>query len=539
MSLVTINPQTNQPQILGRSYQFWVVTGIIALALLVLITVILTYSLVRLDHSFADQAKPGQVKYSVTTQNGAATNAAILPGGFAFILRSATAITASTDSSSTTKTLPSLPYFSIPTVSLTLEPQQIMTNRGSQAKGCNIINEHGTFTHNCTNITNIERIQRPDNDYWDLSTERAGYQGDIFQRYKSGFLVLQYPVIGAPAGAPRLEYTIPGGKTEYITLPADFSQSENDNIVIITDQSSQSTDAYVVANTSNGKFLYMPSWQQSAQAKAFVRTTEINPIYDASLCSLNASQLACYYGPYEGSNDFDNEDDYKKYQDYRKSNPNGHIETTSLPVGQSTTYTVRDTPNASNIYQSTSAIYLQAQDKLYALNISGNNAQARLIATGITSAGASQDSLYYSISNKLYQHLSSQQTTYLRFHTDSLESLNLSIYGDTVLANSFPSGADNTETNTTATIYQLSSQKLAANQRHIQDILPYRDDSLGISFMDYDDSRIYISLLPAYTTDTQTGVRTINQEALQIRQNRIMDQLRQDGLADTYRIIFR
>lgn len=514
MQLTSTDPVTGQMLLLGKGIGFWIKVAAFAIPIIVVLATVLTNSLVQISYKFADQARQGDVQILAVDKEGKETRLSLLPGGFALTPRSTKLIALRTADSETTQAVGDLPFVGWASYNLELLPQYQVSKIAGDTNGCNMINPNGTFTFSCGTLATLEKVQRPDNGPW-VNEPQANAGQDRFGRYQDGFLAFKY-------AAPEIAYVIPGGETKEFALPSGFVNAAGDRVSILTDTASSSDKGFVVANHSTGEFLYQPSLD-SKDIKRFNKKIAEIRTDDVRLCAINAQTLACYYGP---SSNIQGEGE--SYDAPKTAKTHGKLEIVSLndtsnPKQYDLTY-----PNSVDelTIDSAGTVYAVSANTAYAITIDGS-VQSTLIHTNVSSAEPSGDTLYIASADSIMQYSQKDKVSHLKFHTSSIASPNISVYGDTVLINAYLNVDNDSPLRAYAHAYKLTDKILGVNDKRKEDILPYKDID-RLSFMDYDDTRIYAAMEAIYTNNQ--GSRRIDQETTNKQQEFIRLRLQTDGL---------
>lgn len=521
MNILTFNPTTNQALLLGRPARFWLPVLMAALFSVVLLIVFFTTSLVRVSFAFAEQAEQADVTMYIADADGETAEFSTFFGGFALIPRSTSALLARTAASETRAVITGLPLFGIPSFHLMLEPQHLVSKIGADTLGCNMVNQHGTFSHGC-GVTNMVQINRPLDGIWQ-NTEVSTPQLTSFMRYKDGILGVN-PLI--PEEPVAITYMVPGGNSQRFELPNTLQATQNDIVMAVTDQSSANTDIFAVVNITTGEYVIIPDLAQINKAVKFTRSTQTNPQFNVGNCALNSTTLACYFGPSATEHDSTPE-----HQQYRQQNPHASIETRSLlNTDQTATYQIRNFAGASTIHLTTKGdVLLRGEDVLYSVELAANRANAHIISRNTDSSGVSGSSMFYTANNGVYEYIPSTQTAHLRFLTQRIAFPVISTYGDQVLFNAFVRADQNGELRNLAHVYRLNNTPLQSGHIRKEDFLPYEFNA-PIVFMDYSDSHIYVSLRPVFVNDFAAGVRRIDRQATNKQADAVRQRLQDDDL---------
>lgn len=515
MEILTTDQRTGKELILGKGIPFWSVTIVLSLLAITLLIWVATTSLVRVSYSFSDPNQKGDVQLVAVGPDSNENKVGFMFGDLAAIPRNTQLFIARSGSMETRLTVDDLPLFGIPNLNLELQPQHTVSKLGSDTQGCNLVNPNGTFTYNCLSLAGMAQIHRPDDGIWSTDTVPSPNTG-IFARYQQGFLTFDY-------SDPQLGYFIPGGATKRVSLPKTFVQRSQDKVAVLTNQSNSQDNSFVVIDFSSGNFIYSTSLDGAKNAQQFARKANSNSNFDSSFCAINSDNLVCYYGP-------TTQDEPSDGHDYRASHPNGSIEITPLKnPDQAKVYTLSDLHGVDKTYVSASGtVYLLSGNSLYTAKPQGDSLQVRLSYANVSSVGITSQAVFISANNKVIEIDEASHTSHLRFQSSNIATPLLSTYGDTVLINAFINVPADDSRSAFAHVYQLNTAPLAANQVRKEDFLPYGETPV-MSFMDYSDKRIYIALMPVFTTHAD-GSTSIDQNATLNQVGPIKDRLQKDGL---------
>ena len=540
MNIVTIDQKTGQPYLLGRSLRFWIITGIVVTLLFILMIVMLNFALVRISYDFAPEARRSAATIGFTNLNNQPVKPLMLPGGLALLPRSAAAVSVKTDTSETLAAVENLPFIGITNIPLSLRPQNQVSKIGADSAGCNMINQTGAYTYNCSSVNDIQRFNRPDDGFWDLKPARTGAQDTAYARYLDGFLTVEYPIEddGEIIDSPGLiRYVVPGGSTVSRTLPEGFTKSKDDIVTITTNQANAADTTILLINLTTGEMAVASDWNHLSQPTRIAKQDDTDTRFDTILCTVSKIQITCYRGP-NTVDHIDEEGNEEAHKKYRESHQKGKIETISLSdITQRNTYSISALEGIDSLYQATDGtLFAQSDQVLYLLSLQNSKLTSRVVSTNVGNLGASNNSLFYTMDNGLYEYVTSEKSSYLRFRTKNLRTGSLSVYGNAVIFTAFQNVSDDNEDINLAHAFMLTSKVLGANEKRKEDILPYQNTDLPITFMDYDDDRIYVNLLPVY--QNSNGARSIDQTATLARSQSVIDKLRQDGLANGMKLLF-
>jgi hypothetical protein len=525
MQLTSTDPITGQTLLLGKGVGFWIKLAAVAIPLIIVLATVLTNALVQVSYTFAPEARQGDVQILAVNQAGAESKLTLLPGGFALVPRSTKLIALRTQDSETTQAVGDLPLVGWASYSLELLPQTQVSKIAGDTSGCNMTNPNGTFTFGCGTLSNLAKVERPDKGPW-VNTLQTNMGQDNFERYLDGFLSFKYD-------SPEIAYVVPGGETKQFSLPSGFVSTSSDSIRVITDTASSDDKAFVVANLTSGEFLYQPGFDNTKDAKRFSKKISPGNIEDIHTCAMNAETLACYYGPSAGI-----QDEGEAYTASAPRSKNGKLELISLKDTSSARQYDLGNPNSVDdiTIDSSGTLYAISAGTAYAITVNGS-AQSTLIHTNVTAAEPSGDTLYISSADSIMQYSQKDKVSHLKFHSSSITSPNISVYGDSVIINAFLNISDDNQLRAFAHAYKLTNNVLGQGDKRKEDILPYKDIN-QLVFMDYDDSRIYVSMTSLFTNNE--GTRRIDVEATNKRHDFVRDRLQADGLlSDKTKLIFQ
>ncbi len=526
MQLTSIDPISGQQLLLGKGMGFWIKLAAVVIPLIIILAMVFTNSLVQISYSFAPQARQGDVQVLAVNQTGVETKLTLLPGGFALVPRSTKLIAVRTADSETTQAVGDLPFVGWVSYSLDLLPQNQVSKIAGDTSGCNMTNPNGTYTFGCGTLSNLAKVERPDSGPW-VNTLQTNMGQENFARYQDGFLNFKYD-------APEMAYVVPGGQTTQFSLPSGFVSSASDMILVITDTASSSDKGFVIANYTTGEFLYQPSLNGAKDAKRFNKKTSVASTDDVHVCAMNTDTLACYYGPGSSIQG----EGQSPYTAAPQKNRTGKLELISLKDTSSVNQYDLGEPNSVDdlTIDSAGTLYALAASTVYAVTVNGS-AQSTLIHTNVNAAEPSGDTLIISSADSIMQYSQKDKVSHLRFHSGSISSPNISVYGDSVILNAFLNISNDNPLRAFAHAYILTNKTLGASDKRKEDILPYQDIN-QLVFMDYDDTRIYVSMTSLFTNNE--GNRRVDVEATNKRHDYVRDRLKADGLVtDKTKLIFQ
>lgn len=501
--------------LLGKDIGFWLKVLLLLLAAAVMVYLVATTVLVKINYTFTDQAQPGEVEMMVVGSSGAESQPPSF-AGFMFVPRDTKQIVVRSGSYETRAIIKDFPLVGISEYNLRLESQRKVSKIAGNTLGCNLTNKHGTFTHTCGSLNKMSQVLRPNDNPW-VNKITADPATSIFARYQDGFLGFQY-------GSPQLQYIIPGGNTSSVSIPDDLVSSPSDNIFVITNTSDSKDGGFVLANTSTGNFIYKAGIKSDEEIKQFSRNSDINTEFNLTICAMNAKLLVCYYGP----GDRDHAD-----HNYRQRNNISYIEVIDLadPSKKHVYKAGAELGGVSRLIVSASGkVYAISGTDLYQLRLEGDSIKPAFIYPGITTAYASGSSLYITVGRNLVQYLEDDDAAYLRFGSDNILDPDLSVYGESVILNAFVNAPTASAMRGYSHAYLLTNNPQPADQPRKEDFLPYHDDST-IQFMDYDDSRVFISLRPILSSDSN-GNLTVDTGKTKEKRDSLINRLKNDRLVN-------
>lgn len=521
-------------RILNRSIYFWIGLLVILVIFLVALGFMFNNALIKVTYSFGSEARPSNVTLKVGTGPNSTQGLGFAFGDYAFVPRSSTIISAASNDSETIKSLDELPFFSIPSYHLTLEAQRKLQKVGSEGLGCNMENSQGVFSHNCGDLE-LSQIVRPDVGAWGAKPLIDDGDSESFARYKEGFLAFDY-LPSHEQNQQSITYVIPtangigiGGSFD---VPTAFSEDE-DVIVIHTD-SADPNAPFILSNITQGKFLLVKD-VNAKEGVEFKKQANSSTELDATLCNLTAGQFVCYYGP-----SIDDHTNTQTHEQYRQQHQNGSLEIRNIEALNSPKV-IQDGMNfyVDGIYQdATKAIYASYRESLVRIDTTHNKVQTMTLSVD-TNGVAGGRSLYFTRGNEgIYEYVPNDHASFLRFRSSNLITGSLNNYNGEVLIDTFANTDDDAGIRNVSQIYHMTDTPLGKNERRLEDFLPYGDAESSIGNMDYDDKRIYVSIVPSYYRDDTEAKLHLDTAANNAIKEQITERLRKDGALENRQLIF-
>ncbi|HEX6258623.1 MAG TPA: hypothetical protein VFZ48_04030 [Candidatus Saccharimonadales bacterium] len=519
------NDQNGRPTIAGKSVTFWIVLGLFVVLLLTILSFFVQYWFVDIRYQAQDNLKIDQLKTQVVRGNGEEKDI-FTAFGLAFVPRDSVQLATKGEGSETYTPLTNMPLLGVKEIVVRPQKQRAVEKIGANGLGCEITNVFGAFSYNCSNSQRIVRFNRPQKGPWEISiVNDTPVERYAPVRYKNGLLGFSYE-----DGRLLLEYSEPGvSLAKLATVPINTPEDADRDLMLITNKTDEKSPAFAIYNRKSGELFYYSDLKDDVEPKKFQRSVTADPVLDVSLCAMNEAQISCYFGPTTHPSDSPTETEHQK----NKALP-PTLETFSIQAaGEKPTTSVRlNTKGIDVLYMiKDSTLFGVSGEDLYRITQQG---EILLTRADIGSVDGGE-SLSYVKDDKLYSYDTGTHETRLTFTSKHLRLGNVQSMGKTVLFNSFVSGA----TGTAAVPHTYEIKNAAAIFPRLEDTLPYADASLPISYMDYDNKRIYVKLIVGLISDQQTGRLSADPADLQRATYIVTERLRRDGFTkDKYDLIF-
>ena len=504
--------------IAGKSIRFWVVVFALTILLLTILSFIVQYSFVKLTYQPADGLTTSKLKTQSLQDSGELKDVSTL-FGLTLVPRGATQLVTTGEATETYTPLIDLPFIGITDVTIRPQKQRAVEKIGADGLGCEITNRYGDFSYNCSNAKRMLRFNRPEKGPWRVSIYRDSPIDQIGAvRYKDGLLSFHYE-----AGTLSVEYAEPGTLIKSARVPINSPQDAERDLLLITDKTNKNSSAFGILNRQSGELYYYSELSDTVKPKRFQRKVASNWQFDASLCSMNSTNIYCYFGPITTPSDSKAETNHAK-EGIKPTLEVFPIASTSESPSLSTEVT--GLPGVDSLYTiSDGSLFAYSDEKLYSIRINRQPAAAQLINPQVSGVDNGK-SLSFISKDRLYRYDTGTHEMRLVFASSRFRLSNVQVMGDQVLFNSFVNGA--TDSPSLAHTYLVSDAAVGASR--LEDKLPYADNSLPVSFMDYDSTHIYTKLIVGITSDKKTGKMSADPGELQRATYIVTEKLRSDGL---------
>lgn len=527
--------ETRKILFLGRSPKFWIITAVLAIIFLSLLSFFLGNALVRISVAYEKHVKRDgfSLAYDVTGIEQEQPAVSFAFGDYAFVPRSTETLHAKTDNARTIVSVGELPWWEVPHFNITLKPQHKMRKIAGQTLGCTYTTPKGTFSYTCASLARAVQINQPVDGPWD-ATQAFQTDATSFARYKEGFLSLTFPVLEA-GGAAQVDYLEDtANPVRSFSLPSDFAKSDEDNLLIFTDQSGQNPGA-AIANTTTGEFIYIMDVERPNDYKRFKRkAAKATDQQEATFCAMNKTSLICLYGP---------------INDHEHMGEVGHTpevlpvtaETFNLASPGSSTVAKTNVSGIEGVHLTPSGTVFAFDPKnglLYEFMPANGRFDHKVVATGVTDVAVGT-SVHFISKEQVYEYVPRQATSYLRYTSERLRLSGLTSYGDETVLDAFVNYGDDNADNSETHGYLLTDTPTVTGAKRTEDHLPYSPlDEPGIAYMDYNEKYVYVALEPVFTTDPSTGMQSVDAAATEQKKSIILSKLTQDDVIGERQVLF-
>lgn len=531
----TVYNETRKILFLGRSPKFWIITAVLVIIFFSLLSFFLGNALVRISVAYEQHVKQDgfSLTYDVIGVEQEQPAVSFAFGDYAFVPRSTETLHAKTDNAQTIVSVGKLPWWRVPHFDITLKAQREVRKIAGQTLGCTYATPRGTFSYDCASLARAVQINQPINGPWSATQD---FQTDAtsFARYKDGFLALTFPVL-EEGGAARIDYLEGGAGNNPVRsflLPDDFTKSDEDNLLIIADQSGQNPGA-VIANTTTGEFIYVKNVERPDDFKRFKRKAN-DEERKAAFCALNKTDLVCLYGPI---GDHENMGEVGETPEILPAT----AETFNLASPDNPVIAKTDASGVGSVYLTPRGAIFAFDPKnslLYELTPADGHLDYRVIATDVADVTVST-SVHFIRKGQIYEYVPEQATSYLRYTSSHLRLSGLASYGDKTVFDAFIEYGDDDADNSETHAYLLTDKATITNAKRTEDYLPYSPlDEPGIAYMDYNEKYIYVALEPVFATDPATGIQSVDAAATEQKKSMILRKLTQDDVIDKRQVLF-
>ncbi|HYG84373.1 MAG TPA: hypothetical protein VD907_05880 [Verrucomicrobiae bacterium] len=503
--------------IAGKSVQFWIVAGILVVFVLTILSLIVQYALVRITL----QPETGITASKLTTkalETSGEEKAITTLFGYSLVPRGAAQLVTTGEDTETVTPIKSLPLFGATDIVVKPKKQRSVEKIGAEGSGCEIVNNYGVFSYNCTNLQRVLKFNRPNNGPWRVSiVDDSPVQQFNFVRYRDGNLTFS-----DESGNFSLEYREPGAPLATVAhLPINAPDDAERDLLLITNKTSKDHPGFAILNRQRGELFYYGDLKNGTNTVQLQRKIKINPSFDVSLCSMNTSQIACYFGPTSHPPDSHEATEHKE----KAILPTLEVfDTAGQHKNPSYSLPIDGLAGVDNLFMiKDGTLFAVSDEKLYRLERDGDRVKATLVSPDITSVD-NGESLVYVRGDKLYRYDTGTHETRLVFASKNLRLGNVQAMGPQVLFNTYVRNGSGDTTHT----YMI--EETARPATRLEDKLPYADRSLPIRLMDYSDSHIYVRLAVSVISDHRTGRMIAEPSEVQRAEYVVTQRLRNDGL---------